>query len=456
MTLRTRILKAHPATLVLASFLLAIGIGTLLLKFPFSSKVGYIPWVDALFTATSAVCVTGLVVVDTSGHFAIFGQCVILALIQIGGLGVMTISVALFRWIGRSISFRHRMVMQDLFAHTPREDIFGLLKSIVLFTIGAELTGAVLLTIHWNQEFPLGHAAYTAVFHSISAFCNAGFALFSDSMVRYSDKILLNITICCLIVVGGIGFPVLYDAQSWISRKKEKRVRLSIQTKSVLITTLVLILSGALMFAFLERQTLEEVQTLSHRVLTPLFQSITCRTAGFNTVDIASLKDATLAMMIFLMFVGASPGSCGGGVKTTTLALLVVFTISRVRRKRRVNIFKKSVPGETVTRSVSLILVSMGIISVFLFLILVGDSVSGHEVAGRQRAFLAYLFETVSAFWTVGLSMGVTPELNPWGKTLIILMMIIGRVGVLTFAYIIVGTGTTNGVEFSEENLMVG
>lgn len=456
MTLGTRILKAHPATLVLASFLLVIAVGTLLLKLPISTIAGHISWVDTLFTATSAVCVTGLVVVDTGSYFTVFGQCVILVLIQIGGLGVMTISVALFRWIGRSISFRHRMVMQDLFAHTPREDIFDLVKSIVLFTVSAEVIGAVFLTIHWNREIPFGYSIYTAVFHSISAFCNAGFALFSDSMVRYSDNVLLNATICCLIVVGGIGFPVLYDVQSWFVRRKGKKVRLSIQTKSVLVTTLALIISGALMFAFLERQSLENAQTPSHRILAPVFQSITCRTAGFNTVDIASLKDATLAMMIFFMFFGASPGSCGGGVKTTTLALLAAFTISRVRRKRRVNMFKKSIPVETVTRSVSLILVSMGIIGVVLFLILVGDSASSHEVADQQRTFLAYFFETVSAFGTVGLSMGVTPELNAWGKSLIILMMIIGRVGVLTFAYIIVGTGTMNGVEYSEENLMVG
>lgn len=456
MTLRTRMLKAHPGTLVLASFLLAISIGTLLLKLPYSSKAGHIPWVDALFTATSAVCVTGLVVVDTSGHFTVFGQSVILALIQIGGLGVMTISVVLFRWIGRSVSFRHRKVMQDSFAHTPRGDIFDLIKSIVLFTAGAEIIGAVFLTIHWSRELPFGHAVYTAVFHSISAFCNAGFALFSDSMVRYSDNVLLNTTICLLIVVGGIGFPVLYDVQSWFLQRKGRRVRLSIQTKTVLITTLALIISGALMFAFLERQALGDVQTLSHRILAPIFQSITCRTAGYNTVDIASLKDATLAMMIFLMFFGASPGSCGGGVKTTTLALIMAFTISRVRRKRRVNMFKKSIPPETVTRSVSLILVSMGIIGVVLFLILMGDSASGHQLVGQQRTFLAYLFETVSAFGTVGLSMGVTPELNTWGKGLIVLMMIIGRVGVLTFAYIIVGAGTTKGVEYSEENLMVG
>jgi len=210
------------------------------------------------------------------------------------------------------------------------------------------------------------------------------------------------------------------------------------------------------MFALLERQALGNAQSLLHRILAPLFQSITCRTAGFNTVDIASLKDATLAMMIFLMFFGASPGSCGGGVKTTTLALLTVFTLSRVRRRRRVNMFKKSIPTETVTRSVSLVLISIVIIGVVLFLILVGDSSGVHETAGSRESFLAYLFETVSAFGTVGLSMGVTPELNTWGKCWITLMMIIGRVGVLTFAYIIVGTGATKGVEYSEENLMVG
>jgi len=456
MTFHSRVLKLHPAALVLASFLLAIAMGTLMLKLPISTKTGNILWVDALFTATSAVCVTGLIVVDTGSYFSTFGQCVILTLIQIGGLGVMTISVTLFQWIGRSISFRQRMAMQDLFAHTPREDIFSLVRSIVLFTLGAEVTGAVLLTIHWSRELPFLHAVYTAVFHSVSGFCNAGFALFSDSMMRYSDNLLPNMTLCGLIVIGGIGFPVLYDLQSWLVRRKKKRIRLSIQTKTVLVTTMALIVSGALMFAFLERQALEEAQSLSHRILVPVFQSITCRTAGFNTVDIASLNDATLAMMIFLMFFGASPGSCGGGVKTTTLALLTVFTLSRIMRRKRVNIFKKSIPAETVTRSVSLILVSIGIIGIVLFLIMMSGPSNGQRAADPRGSFLAYFFETVSAFGTVGLSMGITPELNTWGKCLITLMMIIGRVGVLTFSYIIVGTGTINGVEYSEENLMVG
>ena len=456
MLIRNPILKLHPATLVPASFLLAISVGTVLLILPISTTTESISWVNALFTATSAVCVTGLVVVDTGSYFTLFGQWVILLLIQIGGLGVMTISVTMFLMMGRSLSFRHRMAMQDLFAHTPREDILSLVKSIVIFTLFTEFTGAVLLTIHWSKELPFPSALYFGVFHSVSAFCNAGFALFSESMMHYSDHVLLNSAICILIILGGIGFPVLYDLQTWFKNRNQKRIRLSVQTKTVLVTSIALIVFGALIFTLLERQALEDAHSLKHGVLTSLFQSITCRTAGFNTVDIGSLKDATLTMMIFLMFFGASPGSCGGGVKTTTLALLTAFTVSRIKKRRRVNIFKKSIPDETVTRSVSLILVSIGIIGVVLFMILTGDAVGNHQVTGSQRSFLAHLFETVSAFATVGLSMGVTPELNTWGKYWIILMMIIGRVGVLTFAYIIVGTGKTNGVEYSEENLMVG
>jgi len=456
MTWRNRFLKTHPAIMVLASFLSAIAMGGLLLKLPISTNSGSISLVDAVFTATSAVCVTGLVVVDTGSYFSTFGQCVILVLIQVGGLGVMTISVLLFQWVGRSISFRQRMVMQDLFAHTPREDILGLVKSVVFFTVSAEIVGTILLTFHWRNELSLDRALFTAIFHSVSAFCNAGFSLFSDSMVRYSDNLLLNISMCSLIIVGGIGFPVLYDLQSWIFRQNNQHKRISIQTKAVLLTTLVLIIAGAIVFAFIERQTLWTSPSISSRILVPLFQSITCRTAGFNTVDIASLKEATLAIMIFLMFFGASPGSCGGGVKTTTLALLTAFTFTRVLRKRRVNMFKKSIPSETVTRSVSLLLVSIGIICAVLFMLLLGDSTVEQDVPIQKGRFLAYLFETVSAFGTVGLSMGVTPVLNIWDKCWIILMMILGRVGVLTFSYIIVGTGVTNAVEYSEENIMIG
>ncbi|MFZ1987148.1 MAG: potassium transporter TrkG [Desulfatitalea sp.] len=456
MTLRSHVLKMHPATLVLVSFIATIALSAILLKLPIATHSGSIAWVDALFTATSAVCVTGLAVVDTGRYFTLFGQCTIMVLVQIGGLGVTTISVALFQFLGRSIPFRQRMAMQELFAHTPRKDIFGLVKSVMLFTFGAELIGTVLLTIHWAGELGFARAVYFGLFHSVGAFCNAGFALFSDNLMGYSGSVLLNIVICSLIVVGGIGFPVLYDLQCRIKTPFGSRCKLSIQTKTVLLTTLALIFGGALIFGVLERQALSASPSWGHRILVPLFQSITCRTAGFNTVDIGSLREATLAMMIFLMFFGASPGSCGGGVKTTTLALLTAFTLSRIRRGKRVNIFKKSIPAETVTRAVSLILISIGIVCMVLFMLLIGDPVTGHETGGTANTFLGFLFETVSAFGTVGLSMGVTPGLSTWGKGWIILMMLVGRVGVLTFSYIIVSAGKSNGIEYAEENMMIG
>jgi trk system potassium uptake protein TrkH len=441
----------------LASFLLVIALGTLLLMLPPSTQNKSIPLIDALFTATSAVCVTGLTVVDTGTCFTGFGLTVILALIQVGGLGLMTISVGLFRWIGRNISIRHRMVMQDVFAHTPRGDIFNLVRSTILFTLSAEALGALLLSIHWSRELPLSTAVYTGIFHSISAFCNAGFSLFSDSLMRHSGSILLNGTVCTLIVVGGIGFPVLYDLTLWLrGRRKGQHARLSVQTRTVLLTTLLLIVGGAVMIALLERRVMDEAPSFRLTLLTSLFQSITCRTAGFNTLDIGSLGDATLALMVFLMFIGASPGSCGGGVKTTTLALIGAFTLSRVRGTRRVNMFRKSVPAETVNRSISLVMVSIGVISLVLFMLLVGEPSSAQRPAGHVGSFLAYLFETVSAFGTVGLSMGVTSALTPWSKSWLVFMMIIGRVGVLTFSYIIVGAAVNNGIEYSEENLMIG
>jgi trk system potassium uptake protein len=456
MTVRSHVLKMHPATLVLVSFIATIALGALLLKLPIATHSGSIAWVDALFTATSAICVTGLAVVDTGSCFAIFGQCTILVLVQIGGLGVTTISVALFQFLGRSIPFRQRMAMQELFAHTPRKDIFGLVKSVMLFTFGAELIGTVFLTVHWSGELGFLRALYFALFHSVAAFCNAGFALFADNFMGYSGSVLLNTVIGLLIVIGGIGFPVLYDLECWVKSGNRSRCKLSIQTKTVLLTTLVLIIGGALMFGVLERQALSASPSWGHRILVPLFQSITCRTAGFNTVDISSLREATLAMMIFLMFFGASPGSCGGGVKTTTLALLTAFTFSRIRQGRRVNIFRKSIPTETVTRAVSLILIAIGIVCLVFFMLLIGDPVTGHETGGAAHTFIGFLFETVSAFGTVGLSMGVTPELSTWGKSWIILMMLVGRVGVLTFSYIIVGAGKTNGLEYAEENMMIG
>jgi len=445
-----KILKIHPGFLVVLSFAITIIVGAFLLMLPLSTQPGHISFIDALFTATSATCVTGLIVVDTGSYFTAFGQTVILLLIQIGGLGVMTISVALFHLIGKSISFRQRMVMQDIFSPTPRGDILRLIRSIMMFTLAAELTGAVFLFCCWYPQFSWHRAVYLAVFHSISAFCNAGFSLFPDSLSAWSDNGLLNLTVCLLIVTGGLGFPVLYDIASRITIGRKVRYRLSVQTKSVILTSTILIVVGAVLFAFLERNGAMTQGSIMHRLYISVFQSITCRTAGFNTVDIGALNNATLTLMLFLMFFGASPGSCGGGVKTTTLAVVAAFTKSRLLREKKVNLFKKTIPDETVAQSTSLILTALGIIGFCVFMLLAANPGNG------KGTFLSCLFETVSAFGTVGLSAGFTQIMDTWAKAWIILMMIIGRVGVLTFAYIIVGDGAVRGVEYAKENIMIG
>lgn len=455
MSLVSNILRRmHPASLLALSFALTIAVGALLLRLPFATTDGPITWVDALFTATSAVCVTGLTVVDTADTFSLVGQWILLALIQVGGLGVMTLSVTIFRLMGKSISFRQRMVMQDVFAHTPRQDIYRLLKSIFLFTGIVELAGAVLLFAHWNGTHGPARAAYLAVFHSISAFCNAGFSLFKDNLVTHGAGALPALTIGWVIVLGGIGFPVVYDIYGKLTLAAGQRRRLLVQTKTVLITTAVLIVAGMAFIWRLEATGSLASITAGQAFLACFFQSVTCRTAGFNTIDIAGLSDATLYIMIVLMFIGASPGSCGGGVKTTTFALLGALVWSRINRCVRVNIFKKSLPADTVERGIVLVLVSVFLIALVQLIMLIGGPTAAQSFA--HGPFLAYLFETVSAFGTVGLSVGVTPLLSTTQKLGLVVMMFIGRVGVLTLAYLLTGGSACKGIEHAEENMMIG
>jgi trk system potassium uptake protein TrkH len=381
---------------------------------------------------------------------------VILILFQIGGLGVMTLSVLLFKLIGRKVFIHQQMAVQKMFLHSPYKDIFRIVKNIIIITFCIEAIGTVLLTLYWHRTLPFGQAFYTGFFHSVSAFCNAGFSLFPNSFTRHADSFLLNITIGGLIIIGGIGFSVLYELQGWIKLRKKKRFRFSLQTRTVLLTTAILIAGGAIGFWILESHDLMPDHSLHYQIMISVFQSVTCRTAGFNTVDMASLNDATIALIIFLMFIGASPGSCGGGVKTTTLALLAAITWSRIRRMRRINIFKKSIPEETVAQGTTLVLISIGAICLILFAILAETALTGHRIHTGNGSFLPYLFEVVSAFGTVGLTMGMTPDLSAWGKFWIISTMIVGRVGILTFSYIIIGTTPTNGFEKAEENMMIG
>jgi len=448
--LQNRVRRAHPTNLLLLSYLATIAAGSLALMLPAATVDGAINVLDALFTATSAVCVTGLIVVDTGTYFTFFGQIVILLLIQIGGLGIMTLSVALFQIIGKKVVFQQRMAMQEVFSHTPREDIYYLIRSVLLFTFAVETVGAVLLFFYWRRAFPFSEALFKAVFHSVSAFCNAGFSQFSNNLMDGRSSVFLNLTICGLIILGGIGFPVVYEIYRRALRGA--RGKLSLQTKSVLLTTAGLITVGTLVILMSEKSL---NNSNGQGLLSAFFQSVTCRTAGFNTLEIASLNTATLVFMMFLMLVGASPGSCGGGIKTTTFTVLVAFSWSRLMRYKCVNLFKKTIPQDTVSKSISVLVFSMAAICIAVFLIVFMDPDHGARVQGN-RQFLNFLFETISAFGTVGLSMGVTPVLSWSGKLVIIVLMVIGRVGVPAFTYIIAGGGSTKGVQYAEENLMIG
>jgi trk system potassium uptake protein TrkH len=347
------------------------------------------------------------------------------------------------------------MIMQEIFAHTPREDIYKVVRAIFVFTAVTEAVGALSLFIFWFQDYPALEALRLAIFHSVSAFCNAGFSLFKSNFMAYSGSPILNITICALIILGGIGFPVVYELQERLRTRSARQPRLSIHTKSVLIATALLILAGMVFFLWGELGNNLGSASAIERLWIAFFQSVTSRTAGFNTVDIGTLSNSTLAFMMYLMFWGASPGSCGGGVKTTTFAVLGAFTWSRLCRRSRVNMFKKSIPGETISRSFSLLVLSVSFIVIIFFLLLLTQPHFSTDGSSKGE-FLEYLFETISAFGTVGLSMGVTAKLNSIGKLLIIIMMLVGRVGVLTFAYVIAGTEARGGIRYAEQNVMIG
>ncbi len=443
-----------PERTLILSFLIIILVGTSLLSLPIAARPESASFIDALFTATSAVCVTGLIVVDTGSFYSHFGQVVILILIQVGGLGIMTFSVFFYLLLGRSIGIRDRRIIQDTFSQFPIRNIYALLKSVFLYTIAIEFVGALLLFIGWIDSFPLMTALYFSLFHAISAFCNAGFSLFSDNFVGFQSNILVNLSITSLIILGGIGFIVLKEMVG-IGFRKNTPLRISLHSKVVFTTTAALITLGTLFMFFIERDGSLLTFPFGEQILISYFQSVTSRTAGFNTIPMASLSNATLFLLIIFMFIGASPGSCGGGIKTTNLATLFSLAVNRYKGGERANLFKRTVPHETVSRSISIILASVlavTIITVFLLTTQLGD-LSHTESRGL---FLDYLFETVSAFGTVGLSMGVTTKLDTAGKLIIIAMMLLGRLGPLTLAFAMARRVKESQFQYAEENIIVG
>src|SRR5512136_1679634 len=441
-----------PARIFVLSFAAVIITGGILLCFPFSASKGNLRFVDALFSSTSAVCVTGLVVIDIGKDLSTLGQVITIFLFQIGGLGIITFSTVFFVLMGRGISFKGREIVQSTFLHTPRSDFIVIVKSVLWFTFITEAIGTLFLFIRFSREFSTGKALYHAVYNAISAFNNCGYSLFSDNLMGYQGDVIVNLTVMGLIVHGGIGFIVQYEVVSWL---KGVQKRLSAHTKIVIITTTLLILSGAFLFYLFERNHIIKDVPILNKILASFFQSVTPRTAGFNTVDIGALTNTTILLMLVLMFIGASPGSTGGGVKTTSAALLVMLMWNRLKGNLDLNIFNRTIPREIVSRSISIIFASAFSIAIITSVLLIAGGGNLPPLESRHH-FVEYLFDTVSAFGTVGLSMGVTPKLNDLQKYALILMMFVGRVGPLTLAFSLSRDTGGKTLTYAEEGVMVG
>ncbi|MFH2218068.1 MAG: TrkH family potassium uptake protein [Pseudomonadota bacterium] len=454
-TLRiSKSLVQSPNRIVAFGFAFLILIGTILLMLPASSKNLPLGFVDALFTSTSAVCVTGLTVVDTGGAFSAFGQFVILVLIQAGGLGIMTLSTLFLLLARRRPGLTGQIVIQDTYTHSSERSMTEILKDVVLFTLVIEVAGAAALFFCFFPKFGTANAIVLAMFHSVSAFCNAGFSLFSDSFAGYRENWLMNAVICFLIISGGIGFLVLSELKQKLSFRRPVWSRLSLHSKIVLSATLILLVSGAVFILLLEWGNTLAPLSVHGRFLSAFFQSTTARTAGFNTLPIGNMTNETLFILILFMFIGASPGSCGGGVKTTTMATLMVMGMSRLRGQERPQLFNRSISEGSVRKAISVVMLSTAVVCAGMIVLQMTELGSASHPQSRGK-FLELLFEVVSAFGTVGLSTGVTGGLTVAGKIIVTLTMFVGRLGPLVIG-VAVSRRAISRYHYAEEGIMVG
>ncbi len=436
------ILKRLTSTQLIAlSFAGAILIGTLLLLLPFATKSGDCAgFMNAFFTATSSICVTGLVVQDTSTFWSVFGQVVILVLIQIGGMGVISLSALVGLLARRRIGLLERSTLQEAISAPSLGGIVRMTRFVLIFTVTVEFAGFVMMLPVFCKQFGAVGIWYS-LFHSISAFCNAGFDIVGkqySSLTAYASNPLLNISVMAMIVLGGIGFTTVRDVLKFRHHVRSY----SLQTKVVLITNAFLIVLPALYFFFFEFND----KATGERLLTSVFQSVTTRTAGFNTADLTSLSDTGLGFMIFLMLIGGSPGSTAGGMKTTTLAVLILTAISVFRRKDYTKCHNRRLPEAAIKNAVALLILYF---SLFFF---GGVGISAIE----GLPLLTCLFETASAVGTVGLTLGITPTLATGSQIILIALMYLGRVGALTLVFAAFTSRAKNGAKLPEEKITVG
>lgn len=430
----------NPAQLFVGSFLLIIFLGTLLLLLPNATHEG-ITTLDALFTATSAVCVTGLIVVDTGSYFTEFGQIIILILIQLGGLGIMTFASYFSYFFRGKSSYENQIMLKDMTNSDKLGEVFGVLKKIILVTFFIELVGAILIffTLEASVMAPVGERIFFSVFHTVSGFCNAGFSTLEYSLYapEFKFNYPLQLIIACLFILGGIGFPILFNLYKYFLyyiKKQFLRLRypeesvyipwvINLNSRIVLITSSVLLFTATILFYIFENDnTLAEHSTIG-KVVTAFFSAATPRTAGFNSVDTSALNFSTIMVIFLLMWIGASPASTGGGIKTSTFALATLNFFSIARGKDRIEVFKREIAEVSVRRAFAIIALSLMVIGTAVFLIASFDS---------EKTLLSIAFECFSAYSTVGLSLGITPDLSSPSKVVIIFTMFIGRVSMLT------------------------
>jgi trk system potassium uptake protein len=443
---KERIRKLNPSQILINSFLIIITFGTIALMTPFAT-VNHrgCDFITALFTTTSAVAVTGLSVVDIGKEFTMFGQIVIMILIQLGGLGIMTFSSLIMMAIGKKISYNEKITLKEGLNQETLGGIMKFIRNIVKIVIVIEGIGAIILTICFLKEYSLWKAFYYGVFHSVSAFCNAGFSFYPDSLVKYQNDYLLNFTVAFLIIFGGIGFAVI---QAILFYFKDVKNKINLTSKIAIKITMWLIVSGMIVFFFSEYSNPLTIRDMSlpHQILTSFFQSVTTRTAGFNTVDIGHLKPATIFLFYILMIIGASPGSTGGGIKTTTFGVILVSVLSTIKNRENIEIYNRTIPFEIAKRAATILVISISYISVITFAILIIE----------DKEISAVLFEVISAFATVGLSMGITSSLTDFSKMLIIVTMFIGRLGPLTVAIALSEEKIKTKYKYAEENINIG
>jgi trk system potassium uptake protein len=435
-------------------FIAVILAGTALLMMPFATNSGQ--WnnpITALFTATSAVCVTGHVVVDTATHFSGVGQFVIMLLVQIGGLGYMTVTTFLLLLLGRRFGLKDKIAIQQALDRRSLQGSNQILRSIVATTLIFELTGAFLLLLEFVPRVGWPKGLWFAIFHSVSAWNNAGFALFSDNLVSYQGSLLLNMVITGLIIFGGIGYEVILELylmlRERITNSSIRTVR-SLNFRVAVSTTIFLLLSGTLAIWLIEMRNAQTLGVLGtgQQLLAAWFQAVTSRTAGFNTIDVSKMTTAGLFITIALMLVGGCPGGTAGGIKTTTARILASSTYAVLQGKESVVLYRRQVPNTLILKAVGVTFGSIMTVVVATIVISL--------VEPPTLNFIQILFEVVSAFGTVGLSMGITADLTPVSKLVLVATMYIGRVGVLLLISALLGDPKSTSIRYPEESLLVG